>query len=307
MKKINIIILIAMLWSLGLQAQQSSSLKGVVVTGYDRSKMEDRTFKYKPTGNTKDLFMSIENIAAKLTIIGSDKSDIELQVKDLLGLPKKAEGLKAISKYGEDNTKMEINLSQSGNEIKLVGTSVKRTKLAEYTIVVPKHITLTIVNIDWGDKDVKVKKIKGGVEVIVGSSNVKLEEVTGPLSISSNSGNIEVVYDDISSEAVTVFSTSSGDIDLTFPSSSNIDFKITQANGEVFTDLDVAFTIVKSYEEKQKDVKLSNSPPKPTYPNQLSSARSLINSPASYKAQLNDGGTRIDIVTIAGDVYLRKK
>lgn len=304
MKKFSIIILITLLWSLGLQAQQNSTLRGIAVQSYYDSELEDRTFKYKPTGNTKDLFMSVENIIAKLTIIGSDRSDIELQVKDLLGLPKKAEGLRVISKFGEDNTKMEINLSQTGNEIKLVGTNVKRTRQAEYTMIVPKDITLTIVNMNWSGKDVEVKNIKGGVEVIVSSNNVRLEEVSGPLSISSNSGNIEVVYDDISSEAITVFSTSSGDVDITLTESSNIDFNISQTSGEVFTDLDIDFTTVKP--EEKKDVKLGSNQANLTYPNQLTRVLSMHASAIS-KARMNNGGTRIDINTIAGDVYLRKK
>ena len=140
--------------------------------------------------------------------------------------------------------------------------------------------------------------------MIVSSNNVRLEEVSGPLSISSNSGNIEVVYDGISSEAITVFSTSSGDVDITLAESSNVDFNISQTSGEVFTDLDIDFTTVKP--DENKDVKLRNNQANLTYANQLARVVSMHASAISM-ARMNNGGTRIDINTIAGDVYLRKK
>ncbi len=308
MKKLNIFILILNVIGLPVCAQQNNTVvKGTaIVQGYDNTKLEDKTFTYQPKGNVKDLFLSVENISAKLIIKGSDNSAIDLQAKGLMSLPKKAKGLRAVSKFGEDNTKMEINLTQVGNDIKLIGTNIKRSKMAVYTIIVPKEITLTVVNFGWGAKDLEIKNIKGGVEVIVSSNNVRLDQVTGPLSISSNSGDIEVIYDEISSEALTAFSTSSGDIDITLAAKENVDFNISQSNGEIFTDLDIVFTNEKPKVEKKTVGRFKVYPLAQAAQNQLARAIS-INSTLVSKASLNSGGIRIDINSIAGDVYLRKK
>lgn len=311
MKKFNIIVIAIMLFSFQIKAQQTiGTARKIVVTGYDNTKLEAKSFVFKPNGSVKDLVLKIENIQAKLIIQGADRADIMMNAEGLFGLPEKAKGLRVVSKYGEDNTKIGLNVQQVGNEIKLIGTNVKRSREAVFTMTVPKEMGLNIDYKNWNSENLIIKNMKGGIEAQVSTSNVILDQVTGPLSISTHSGNIEVKYENVSSEAVTVLSSSSGDIDIAIAETANIDFNISQTSGEIFTDLDINFTNDAPVKPKEEKPQIENGSVILPGSNQHSvwlAYVGRIHSQTITKARLNKGGIRIDINSIAGDVYLRKK
>jgi len=310
MKKLQLLTIAILLFTAQVSAQQNIRATGIaksITVNMDQAVLEAKKFVFKPKGNAKDLTIYLQNIEAVIVINGADRQDIIMEAEGLLGLPEKAKGLRAVSTYGEDNTNMGLSVNQEGNDIKIIGTNFKRTRRATFSITVPKEINLNILYKHWGSDDLVISNITGGIEAQASIANVSLNQVSGPLSISTLSGDVTVKYGAMSVEALTVLSSSSGDIDISVSASANIDFKIKNTSGEIFTDLDMEF---KKEEPIQESVRTKNNRANLTYTDQNVSVYQLatLNSNrTSTMATLNGGGIRLDIHTISGDVFLRKK
>lgn len=193
--------------------------------------------------------------------------------------PEKAKGMRALYASGqEDNSGIGLSVSKENNVIQL--TSVGHQEI-DYLIKVPNQVSLQ-VNAGPRNEEVVIKNINGEIEVKAHSDDVEIVGISGPVVANSISGNMKLTFDQLNTDKPIVISMISGDVDLIMPATTKADFKLSSISGEVYTDLDINM--------KQKDDE-----------GRAYGMRKPIN------GSINGGGTPVQVNTVSGNIYLRKK
>jgi hypothetical protein len=120
-------------------------------------------------------------------------------------------------------------------------------------------------------KEVSIKNMKNEIEMNT-MCPIKLTDVTGPLVLSTINGNVDVIFDEVNKDKPISISTISGEIDITLPPKTRANLEMQTMSGTVYSNFD--------------------------FPEQISSN--------ILKYQLNGGGVNIKIVSVKGNIYLRK-
>ena len=122
----------------------------------------------------------------------------------------------------------------------------------------------------------RLQNIKNEIEANVCQS-INLKNVSGPLVLSTISGNITVVFSEMSPKPVSIANIS-GEIDVTLPAKSAANLDMTNVSGNMYSDFDL--------NADHKDMQRVGG--------------------NSINAKLNGGGTDLKITNISGNIYLRK-
>ena len=241
-----------------------------------------QTYTFKPNGDPGSNTLEIFALGAELIVEGHSGTDIKITAKDFDGtIPEKAKGLKPLSQFGEDNTEVGLYMKQEGSTIKLSGAS-KKSNDAIYTIKIPQNMGLSVDYSNWNSEDLLVLNLSGEINIQSKVGDVELRNITGPVVLNTLSSDIEASFSSISSKGPTSISSTSGDIDLTIPSSSKADFDLKSISGEIYTNIEFQL----SDEDKNGLKKMMGG--------------------TSVNASLNGGGVSFEVNAISGDVFIRK-
>ena len=116
------------------------------------------------------------------------------------------------------------------------------------------------------------------------NSNFALSDITGPMVLNTINGNVEAVYSAIKTTKPISIVTVNGFVDLTIPASTKADLQFHTVNGQTYTDF---------------EVKPDENNPSVTFPNvEVFHLSGKVN---------GGGGIQININSVNGDIYLRKK
>ena len=108
----------------------------------------------------------------------------------------RAKGLKLINGLGlEDNTGIGLSVEMQADATVL--TQISRKNNLDYIIQVPKGVTVVYEHSSPYGRDVLFSNITGEIEVTTNYSGVKLENVTGPMSISTVHGDIDCSFSSV--------------------------------------------------------------------------------------------------------------
>ncbi|MEP0985830.1 DUF4097 family beta strand repeat-containing protein [Ekhidna sp.] len=239
---------------------------------------QEKNFTYQVKGNAAETWLEIENLFADIKIEGTSGSEIKIESKNYKGLPEKAKGLKPLSATGPENTGIGLSISQDGNKISLSGAHRKADD-ADYTLYLPKNLKVKINYNSWQAGDVVIKGMAGEVEAKSQVGDLKFIDVTGPIVAHTLSSDLEVTFTSLSSMSPSSLSSTSGDIDVTFPGSVKGTFKMSTVSGGVYTGFDFDFG---------EDAKL----------NRVGGQNAT--------GKLNGGGVEVTLRTVSGDIYVRK-
>jgi hypothetical protein len=235
-----------------------------------------QTYKI-PVENSKDCKLSLSNFAGTLTIEGYTGNEIVFTGDgEDVKVPDRAKGLKPVYSGGVDNTGVGLSVEKNGNEIK-VACLLPFTNGHEYTIKVPEGMAIEISSGCEYNNDVDIKGMKNEIEIQTCHS-IKLRNVTGPLVLSTISGDIDIVLDNVAPDKSFSINSVSGEIDVTLPAKAAADVELGAVSGRMYSDFD--------FSDKSKDM------------NQIGGNQ--------LQTKLNGGGTKINIVTVSGNIYLRK-
>ncbi|MCP4460203.1 MAG: DUF4097 domain-containing protein [Cytophagales bacterium] len=241
--------------------------------------VQAQEYKYAVKGNAAETWVNIEQLAADLSIEGTSGSEIKIVTKDYDGLPEKAQGLKALNASGSvDNTDVGLSVVQDGNTITITSAN-REANDSEYTIYLPKALNLKVDYHHWSAGDLLIKGMAGQVEAKAFSGDLELIDVTGPITANTLSSDLVISFSSLSQSSPSSLSSTSGDIEISMPSSVKGTFKMSSMSGGVYTDLDFDMG-----EEKE--------------------TRRIVGSNSTGK--LNGGGVEVLLRTISGDVYIRK-
>ncbi|MBK7872743.1 MAG: DUF4097 family beta strand repeat protein [Saprospiraceae bacterium] len=223
---------------------------------------------------------------AKRVVIEVDNSEIRVVAHDArevsiegeggdYKISERAKGLRPLYNDAQDNTGLGLEVTESSNTITIKKASGKE---GEYLIKVPADAAVSIEEKNWDGSEIRIKGIKGEIEVKSLGSDILLEDITGPVVANTTSGDITVVFSQVSQAGPTNISNISGFIDVSMPASTKANLRLESISGDIYTDFDL------SSKDKMQRIGGSN-----------------------VKAQLNGGGVEVTLKAISGEVYLRKK
>ncbi|HXB45162.1 MAG TPA: DUF4097 family beta strand repeat-containing protein [Puia sp.] len=229
--------------------------------------------------NSKEGTVILDGFYGDLPIEGYAGNEIIITSTDgrFEKVPAQAKGLKPVYPDGTDNTGMALNVEQSGNEISIRCLLPIEQGGAAYKIKVPENLSLRIKGDCSRSNSVHIQNMKNEIEVNVCES-IKLKNVSGPLVLSNISGNIDIVFNEISSNKPISVASISGEIDVTLPAKAAVNLEMRNVSGNMYSDFDFNT----SHKEMQRV------------------------GGNSINAKLNGGGTDLKITNVSGNIYLRK-
>jgi predicted membrane protein len=236
--------------------------------------------KYEYTPKVKNK-VEIRNLLGEISLQNSSGNVLVIESDFKMEVPDRAAGLKLIGAL-EDNTGIGANVSEENGIISIEG-AVKQVRDYKYVISVPVGMA---VNLDYSSPFAKggliIDSFKGSLELRSLSSDIKITKSSGPFTINTISGNLEIDFSNINQEAPTSLASINGLIDVTIPSGEKASFEISSMNGNVYNNLDL-----KSPKESDK--------------------RALGLNAMRGDFSLNGGGQKVFVKTISGNIYLRKR
>lgn len=234
--------------------------------------------EYKTTvQNTKDGKLILKNFTGHLPITGYNGTEIIVKSSsENLAPPEKAKGLKAIYPSGTDNTGLGLDAAKNGNEI-TINCLLPIGRDEEYQLKVPDNLAIEIESGCERSNDISITGMKNEID-IKNCHDIELKDITGPLILSTISGDINITFSNVSSDKPFSVNSISGDIDVTIPVKTAANLELRTVNGGFYSDFD--------FTDSQKNLKKVGG--------------NELNFP------LNGGGFRFSIVTVSGNIYLRK-
>jgi predicted membrane protein len=221
--------------------------------------------------------LKLENFSGTLTIEGYSGNEIIISPAEASEpIPERAKGLKPIYSLGTDNTGIGLAVEKEENRI-TVKCLLSFANSKEFTMKVPENLAVSIASQCENSNEIFISKIKNEIE-IQNCFSITLEQVTGPLVLSTISGDINVNLSAVNTQKPFAISSVSGEIDVTLPAKLGADIEMGSVTGTMYSDFD--------FSNSDKDMKRVGG-------NQL-----------NYK--MNGGGLKFNIVTVSGNIYLRK-
>jgi len=191
-------------------------------------------------------------------------------------VPEKAKGLKRINGGGEDNTGIGFYVTKEGSDLIVKNTS-KRNK--NFKIYLPASQNIS-ANGTWLG-NIEIYGFTGEIEAKAGSvGNITIEDVTGPIIANSNTGTIQVLFNNVNQSSPISISSATGKLDVSLPSNTNANVSLRSSLGEIYTNFDLKVP--------DKDGLRA-----------ISSQR--------IKGTINKGGVEIKLRSSTGNIYLRKQ
>jgi hypothetical protein len=230
-----------------------------------------------PVENTKAGMLSMTGFSGDITLEGYAGSEIIFTSTNLnKDVPDRAKGLKPVYPGGTDNTGIGLLVEKNGSEV-TVTCLLPFTESGGYKVKVPESLAIKMQNGCENASDISVKNMKNEIEIQT-CGPIKLGDVSGPLVLSTISGDINIGLAGMNTDKPSSINSISGEIDITMPSKAAVDIEMGTVTGTMYSDLD--------FNANSKDIKRVGG-------NQLTS-------------KINGGGTRFSIVTVSGNIYLRK-
>lgn len=234
--------------------------------------------EYKITvANPKDGRVVLKDFSGSLPIEGYNGNDIVITATEgNFTPPEKAKGLKPIFPAGSDNTGIGLDVQKADNLITIT-CLIPFTQESAYTMKVPENMAIELSSGCERNNDVTVKNMKNELDITT-CHDIKLDNVTGPLVLSTISGNIDITFSTVNSAKASSVHSVSGDVDITLPVKTSTYLEMNVISGAIYSDFD--------FSESQKNLK------------------KVGGNEANYS--LNGGGFKFSIGSVSGNIYLRK-
>jgi DUF4097 and DUF4098 domain-containing protein YvlB len=142
---------------------------------------------------------------------------------------------------------------------------------------VPENLAIEITSGCERNNAISIINMKNEID-IKSCHNIDLKNVTGPLVLSTISGDINITYSSINSSKSSSINSISGEIDITLPVKTATDLELRTVSGAFYSDFD--------FSESQKNL------------------RKVGGNEINYS--LNGGGFKFAIGSVSGNIYLRK-
>lgn len=244
-----------------------------------------QTKKYEYTPKVKNK-VEIKNLLGEIFLQNTTGNAIVIESDFKMEVPDRAAGLKLLGAM-EDNTDLGVNVSEENGVVSIQG-AVKQVREHKYKISVPAGMAVNLdYNSPFGKEQLLIDNFKGSLEIHTLNANVKITNSSGPFTVNTISGDVELIFSTINQEAPTSLVSMSGIIDVSVPSGEKATFSISNMQGNVYNNLDL-----KSSKEENPDKRAEG----------MKSMRREMG-----EFTLNGGGQKVYLKSISGNIYLRKR
>ncbi len=227
--------------------------------------------------NTRDGKLILKNFPGDLPIEGYSGNEVIITSENgNFENPERAKGLKPIYPGGNDNTGIGLSIDKTGSIVS-VTCILPITRTARYNIKVPDNFSLEIESGCEKSSNISVSGMKNEID-IQSCQGIDLKNVTGPLVLSTISGDINISYGNSTPDKPLSINAISGEIDITLPARTAANLEIKTVAGAFYSDFDFSQT-----RDNLKRIGGNN-----------------------LDYALNGGGPKISIATVSGNVYIRK-
>lgn len=219
----------------------------------------------------------IKGFSGDLLIEGYSGNEIIISSpgKDLTP-PERARGLKPIYPGGTDNTGIGVSAVSEGN-IVTVTCLLPFTRSQGYSFRLPENMLLDVKSGCENANDISVTGMKNEI-VINNCHDIDISNGSGPVVLSSISGDITVDFSNASLSKPSSINSISGDVDVTLPAKAPADIDLHTTGGGFYSDFEITAT-----KDNLRRIGGSN-----------------------LEFSINGGGSALSIITVTGNVYLRK-
>lgn len=242
--------------------------------------------KYEYTPKVKNR-VEIVNLLGEISLKNTSGNALVIESDFNMERPERAEGLKLLGSM-EDNTNLGVSVTEENGVVTISGVT-KQVKDFKYTISIPQEIAVNIdYNSPFASSDIEIDSYKGSLEIKTLNASVKLTECTGPFTVNSISGDVEVIFSNINQNEPSSLASVSGLVDISVPASVKATFEINNITGNVYNNLDL------KNDSKEKTDKRAD-------------GMETIKHKGNNSYSMNGGGQKILLKSISGNIYLRKK
>ncbi len=200
-----------------------------------------RSQQYRTSLNEgQDYTLKLLDIAASIEVLAHSSREIIVDASEQPKVPDKAKGLHPLmTGSAVDNTGIGLNMKIIDDVIAFSGG--RASSSLRYQIKIPSNVNLYLYS-ENNDSScyIYVNGLSGEVEIDIREGDIKLTDITGPLMVKANTGDITVEFKEVNQESPMSLVCDEGDIDVTLPHESPITFRLKAASGEVFTDLEIS-------------------------------------------------------------------
>jgi hypothetical protein len=241
--------------------------------------------KYEYTPKVKNK-VEIRNLLGEISLQNTSGNVLVIESDFKMDVPERAAGLKLLGSM-EDNTDLGVNLSEENGIVSIEG-AVKQVREHKYKISVPVGMAVNLdYNSPFAQEQLVIDSFKGSLEIHTLNADVKITNSTGPFTVNTISGNVEVIFSSINQEAPTSLASVNGLIDVTIPSGEKANLVINTIQGNVYNNLDL-----KSPKEAEADKRADG-------------MKAMRHEMGEFT--LNGGGQKVLLRSISGTIYLRKR
>jgi hypothetical protein len=159
---------------------------------------------------------------------------------------------------------------------------------ADLAISVPRRTSVRVRTVNSGD--LVVTGVTGEHELTNVNGDIVATDLSGSAVIGTTNGDVQVSFVALTPSKAMSFSSFNGDVDVTFPASLAADLHLNSGRGDVLTDFDVQV-------EPQSSVVEQGGNGRPY----------RVNVKREMRAVVGGGGPDIRLVTVNGDIMIRKR
>lgn len=229
-----------------------------------------------PVENTKEGKLTLNDFPNDLPVEGYSGNEIIITSDMPAKAPDRAKGLQPVYAGGTDNTGMAVAVEKNGSTVTLQ-CLLPITKSANYKIKVPDNFNIEINNECGSSGSVSVANMKGEVAV-KNCDGIKINNVSGPLVLSTISGNININFTTLAKDRPISLASVSGEIDVTIPPTTGVNVELQTISGSIYSDFDFS-------NDDKKMRRIGGN---------------------TISTSLNGGGADLKITNVSGNIYFRK-
>ncbi len=231
-----------------------------------------------------------------IVIKGGDRQDVLVEYMENIGEnddddhdhghghDKRGKNKKGLKKIGSTN--LSLSITEKDNYVKIKRSSL--IKSIKVIITIPRNFEVEAQNYMGGD--ITIEGITGELSLESYTGSIYADNINGSVSASTYAGEIGIVFDQVVADHSMSFSNYSGEIDITLPTDSKLDFKMKTNWGDIYSDIDLTVKDVKPEVKKEKE----------------GDAYKVYTDSWTY-ASSNGGGPEMKIKSEYGSVYIRAK
>ena len=191
----------------------------------------------------------------------------------------RAEGLRSINSLGlNDNTGLGINVTDKGNVVEV--HQLKKTSSPNIKILVPKNVIVSFSHDSQYGGEAVFKNLTNEIEISAQYNSIRLQNVTGPLTVKTIYGQVDATFDNVIKDPVSIISIY-GHVDVTLPQTTKANLTLSTSFGEILV-------------APELNIKVE-------------SKNGMVEYGDKINGTLNGGGGNIELRCDYGKVYLRKK